>query len=76
MNKEADSMLEAICKPAPSEEAIELVQNYRDFLAHCREVGIDQAFETILSSSGKAEELVEVIDTFLALPTQLMPAKF
>lgn len=66
LSEEAESMLEAICKSAPSEEAIELVQDYRDFLAHCREVGIDQAFENTLSSSRKVENLMEVIEIFLS----------
>jgi hypothetical protein len=45
LSAEADLTLDALSRDAQNEEIIDAIENHRNFLALCREVGIVQAFE-------------------------------
>lgn len=56
LSVEADSLLNTLSECAQSEETIKLIQTSRNFLAHCQEVGIPQAFEEISRSTNETSE--------------------
>ena len=66
LSEEADAMLDTLFMGTQDKEnIINLIQNYRNFLARYREVGIEQTLEEILSFSNASNEMPEDLRNIL-----------
>lgn len=61
LSKEADTMLDGLSKDLQDEEVVDMIENTRNFLIICREIGIDQAFEGISDSPNELHEDLQTI---------------
>lgn len=78
LSVEVDSILFSLSQDGQTEEINNLIQNRRQFLALCRDVGIAQAFDQISRPSNKisSENLQKILNDILSLSgTQEIPRK-